>query len=76
MKYVFMRDYVAAGGVGFLAGQGLTEGVLTSGQVDGLIRDGIILEQISMQDFENAVSVPQEIEDLDPEQTVRKPRKK
>lgn len=78
MNFVFIRDYVAASGKGFVSGQELPDGVLTKEQIDRLVEGQILLQQIPVGVFVSTLPAEEvdEIEELDPERGVRKPRKK
>lgn len=83
MIFVFQRDYVAAGGRGFVAGMELPDGVLTKTQIDALIAVDILKMVVSVEVFlqtepaveEEVVVEEDPIERLDPEKTVRKKRR-
>lgn len=78
MNFVFVREYVTSGGKGFLPGQELPDGVLSKEQVDRLVAAQILLQQIPVGVFASTLPAEEvdEIEELDPEKTIRKPRRK
>ncbi len=77
MIFVFVRDYVAASGKGFVAGQELPDGILTKEQIDRLVEGQILLQQIAPEVFASTTPAEEvdEIEGLDPERAVRKRKK-